>query len=312
MNIMTDVILPAGHSAMNLVLFILIPVMVVMITLMRLLELTGFLDWVIEKLAPLLHPFGLTGLGIFAALQINLVSFAAPVATLAVMEKRGTSERHLAATLAMVCAMAQANASLPLTAMGLRLGPVLVISVIGGLVAAATTYYLFGRKLSAKESISDDRPHHGAAQGTKGVLDTIIRAGTEAFNLSISAIPFLILSLVVVNLLRQVGAIDALTVLLAPVLQLLGIDPALVLLTITKYLAGGTATLGVIDEMMRQQHLSVAVLNQSAGFLIHPFDLPGFAILISAGRRVASVWKPAFGGACVGIAVRALLHIIVG
>ena len=311
MNIMTDVILPAGHSAMNLVLFILIPVMVVMITLMRLLELTGFLDWVIDKLAPLLHPFGLTGLGIFAALQINLVSFAAPVATLAVMEKRGTSERHLAATLAMVCAMAQANASLPLTAMGLRLGPVLVISVIGGLVAAATTYYLFGRELSAKESISDDRPHHGPAQGTKGVLDTIIRAGTEAFNLSISAIPFLILSLVVVNLLRQVGAIDALTVLLAPVLQLLGIDPALVLLTITKYLAGGTATLGVIDEMMRQQHLSVAVLNQSAGFLIHPFDLPGFAILISAGRRVASVWKPAFGGACVGIAVRALLHIIV-
>jgi len=312
MNIMTDVIIPAGHSAMNLVLFILIPVMVVMITLMRLLELTGFLDWVIEKLAPLLHPFGLTGLGIFAALQINLVSFAAPVATLAVMEKRGTSERHLAATLAMVCAMAQANASLPLTAMGLRLGPVLVISVIGGLVAAATTYYLFGRELSAKESISDDRPHHGPAHGTKGVLDTIIRAGTEAFNLSISAIPFLILSLVAVNFLRQLGAIDALTALLAPMLQLLGIDPALVLLTITKYLAGGTATLGVIDEMMRQQHLSVSVLNHSAGFLIHPFDLPGFAILISAGRRVASVWKPAFGGACVGIAVRALLHIIVG
>lgn len=312
MNIMTDIILPAGQSAMNLVLYVILPVMVVMLTLMRLLELTGFLDWLVAKLAPLLHPFGLTGLGVFAALQVNLVSFAAPVATLAIMDKRGTSDRHLASTLAMVCAMAQANASLPLTAMGLRLAPVLIISVIGGLAAAAATYHLFGRKLSAEETIADDLPHHAGEPGRKGVLDTISRAGTEAFNISIGAIPFLILSLVVVNILRQTGAIDALTGLVAPALQLFGIDPALVLLTITKYLAGGTATLGIVDEMIRQHHLTVAVLNQSAGFLIHPFDLPGFAILISASRRVASVWKPAFGGACVGIALRAFLHVAIG
>lgn len=312
MNIMTDIILPAGQSGMNLVLFVFLPVMVVMLTLMRLLELAGFLDWVVAKLAPLLHPVGLTGLGVFAALQVNLVSFAAPVATLAVMERRGTSDRHLAATLAMVCAMAQANASLPMTAMGLRLGPVLLISVVGGLAAAAATYYWFGRKLSGEETIADDLPHHAEAHGTKGVLDAISRAGTEAFNISVGAIPFLIPALVVVNILRQTGAIDGLTGLVAPGLQLFGIDPALVLLTITKYLAGGTATLGIVDEMVRQHHLGASVLNQSAGFLIHPFDLPGFAILISAGRRVASVWKPAAFGACVGIAVRTLLHIALG
>ena len=50
----------------------------------------------------------LTGLGVFAALQVNLVSFAAPVATLSMMEQRGTSDRHLAATLAMVFAMVPA------------------------------------------------------------------------------------------------------------------------------------------------------------------------------------------------------------
>lgn len=312
MNIMTDIILPAGQSGMNLVLFIFLPVMVVMLTAMRLLELTGFLDWLVARLAPALHPFGLTGLGVFAALQVNLVSFAAPVATLAIMDKRGTSDRHLAATLAMVCAMAQANASLPLTAMGLRLGPVLLISVIGGLAAVAATYHLFGRRLSAEEKIADDLPHSPAPPGTKGVLDTISRAGGEAFAISIGAIPFLIPSLVVVNILRQTGAIDGLTGLVAPALQLFGIDPALVLLTITKYLAGGTATLGIVDDMVRQHHLSASVLNQSAGFLIHPFDLPGFAILISAGRRVAAVWKPAFWGACVGIALRAVLHIAGG
>lgn len=312
MNIMTDVILPAGHAAMELVLFILLPVMVVMLTLMRVLEAKGVLDWLVVKTAPLIKPFGLTGLSVFAALQINLVSFAAPVATLAIMEKRGASSRHLAATLAMVSAMAQANASLPLAAMGLNLGLVLPISVIGGLAAAASTYYWFGRKLSCEEHLTDDRPHHVEAHGTRGILGTITRAGTEAFNIAVGAIPFLILSLVVVNFLRQLGAITALTTLASPVLALFGISPALVLLTITKYLAGGTATLGIIAEMFRHQQLTVSVLNQSAGFLIHPFDLPGFAILITAGRRVASVWKPAACGACVGIAVRTVMHVVIG
>ena len=31
--------------------------------------------------------------------------------------------------------------------------------------------------------------------------------------------------------------------------------------------------------------------NQGAGFLINPLDIPGVAILVSAGRRVAGVWK---------------------
>jgi hypothetical protein len=43
----------------------------------------------------------------------------------------------------------------------------------------------------------------------------------------------------------------------------------------------------------------------SAGLLIHSFDLPGVAILVSTGQRVASVWKMAALGAGVGIAVRA-------
>ena len=58
--------------------------------------------------------------------------------------------------------------------------------------------------------------------------------------------------------------------------------------------------------------MSASILNQSAGFLIHPFDLPGFAILISAGRRVAAVWRPAALGACVGIGLRTVLHVVFG
>jgi hypothetical protein len=49
----------------------------------------------------------------------------------------------------------------------------------------------------------------------------------------------------------------------------------LVLPSLTKYLAGGTAMMGVMDEMRRAGQVSVELLNASAGFLISPFDLPG-------------------------------------
>ena len=310
MEILIDIILKAGRSAVELALFVLLPVMVVMLSLMRLLEARGVLDWLVARLAPVLKPVGLTGLGVFAALQINFVSFAAPMATLAMMEQRGASDRHIAATLAMVFAMSQANAALPMMTMGLDIALTLAWSLIGGLVAAAATYYLFGRALSAEEGRLDESLHHPVAENAKGVLDVINRAGAEAFKLAVGAIPMLVLSLVIVTALRVSGAIDGLTQLLAPALTALSIDSALILPTLTKYLAGGTAMMGVMDEMRRAGQISAELLNASAGFLISPFDLPGVAVLISAGRRIAAVWKPAALGACVGIAVRTVGHIL--
>jgi hypothetical protein len=52
------------------------------------------------------------------------------------------------------------------------------------------------------------------------------------------------------------------------------------------------------------------MVNRTAGFLIHPLDVPGVAVLVSAGRRVASVWKPAVLGAAAGILVRTLGHAL--
>ncbi|RKT60766.1 hypothetical protein DFR40_0912 [Azonexus fungiphilus] len=310
MEILIDILLKAGRSAVELSLFVLLPVMVVMLSLMRLLEARGALDWVVAKLAPVLKPFGLTGLGVFAAVQINFVSFAAPMATLTMMDQRGASDRHIAATLAMVFAMSQANAALPMMTMGLDIGLTLLWSLIGGLAAAAATYYLFGRGLSAAEGVVDEHLAHPVAESAKGVLDVINRAGAEAFKLAVGAIPMLVLSLVVVTALRTFGAIDLLTALLAPLLDALAIDRMLVLPTLTKYLAGGTAMMGVMDEMRRAGQVSVELLNASAGFLISPFDLPGVAVLIAAGPRVAKVWKPAALGACIGIALRTIGHIV--
>ncbi len=310
MDQLTQIILQAGRSGVELALFVLLPVMVVMLSLMRMLEARGVLDWLVARLAPLLRPAGLTGLGVFAALQINFVSFAAPIATLTMMESRGASDRHLAATLAMVMAMAQANVTFPMAAMGLSFASTLLLSLAGGIAAAAVTYHGFGRQLSAAEAVVDQTLHHRVADDAKGVLDVINRAGAEAFKISVGAIPMLVLALVAVMALRASGTIDTLTSALAPLLALFGIDPALVLLTLTKVIAGGTAMMGVMDEMLKAGTSSVATLNASAGFLIHPLDVPGVAVLISAGPRVAQVWKPAvLGGAC-GIALRTLGHAL--
>ncbi|BBN88621.1 nucleoside recognition family protein [Azospira sp. I09] len=310
MEILVDIILKAGRSAVELSLFVLLPVMVVMLSLMRLLEARGVVDKVVAWLAPALKPFGLTGLGVFAALQINFVSFAAPMATLSMMEQRGVSNRHIAATLAMVFAMSQANAAFPMMTMGLNFGTTLAFSLLGGLVAAAATYYLFGRGLSAEEARLDETLHHPVAEDAKGVLDVINRAGAEAFKIAVGAIPMLVLSLVAVTALKRFGAIDLLTQWLTPLLALAAIDPVLILPSLTKVLAGGTAMMGVMDDMRRSGQVSAELLNASAGWLIHPFDVPGVAVIISAGRRVAAVWKPAALGACVGIGVRTLGHIL--
>ncbi len=310
MELMTT-LLRAGRAGVEFALFVMLPLMVVMLSLMRVLEARGVLDRVVALLAPLLRPVGLTGLGVFAALQISFVSFAAPVATLTLMEQRGASDRHLAATLAMVLAMAQANASFPLMALGLHLGATLAWSLAGGLLAATVTWHGFGRRLSAEEARLDETLKHPVADDAKGLLDTINRAGAEAFRIATGAIPMLVLSLVMVALLRSAGAIDALTAALAPLLGRAGIDAVIVLPTLTKYLAGGTAMLGVMDELHRNGQVGAQVVNASAGWLIHAFDLPGIAVLVSAGRRVSAVWRTAALGAAVGIALRTAGHALI-
>ena len=310
MELIINAVLGAGRSAVELVFFTILPVMVIMLTLMRLLEARGVLDWVTLRVTPVLRPLGLTGLSSFAALQINFVSFSAPISTLAIMEQRGSSDRHLAATLAMVLAMSQANVSLPMTAMGLELGFLILFSIVGGLAASAITYHGFGRHLCGEEHVGSEALQHAVADSAKGVLDVINRAGAEAFRIAVNSIPMLVLSLSAIMVLRALGAIDLLTEVLAPLLDLLHINPQMILPTLTKYLAGGTAMMGVMGELLRDNQISSTELNRSIGFLLNPLDVPGLAILLSAGPRLAAVWKPAVLGALIGIALRTTAHAL--
>ncbi|MGX4644413.1 hypothetical protein [Massilia sp. SYSU DXS3249] len=205
---LVDIAFKAGRSAVELALFVLLPVMVVMLFTMRLLESRGIMDWFVTRLAPILKPAGLTGLSVMAALQINFVGFAGPVATLAVMDRRGVSERHLAATLGMVMAMAQANVVFPAASMGLRVGSTLLFSLIGGLVASIAAYYVFGRDLPTIEAAAGPLPALPGTETGSGILDIINRSGGEAFKIAVSVIPMLVLSLVIIAILQYFSVLS--------------------------------------------------------------------------------------------------------
>jgi hypothetical protein len=104
--------------------------MVLMMIVMRALEASGALDKIVAILTPVVRPFGLTGLGVLAMIQVSFVSFVAPITTLALMEDRVLSARS---GFAAVLAMAPANALFPLAIFGLHPAITLGLSAIGGL-----------------------------------------------------------------------------------------------------------------------------------------------------------------------------------
>jgi len=308
MNII-EIIMSAGRVSVDVALYTLLPIMVVMLIIMKYLEEKGVLDAIVRLTSPALKPFGISGMGIFALIQLNFVSFAAPLAALAIMERRGTSDRHLAATLAMVFAMGQANVFYPLTPFGLHWGAAIGISLIGGLAASSFTYYLAGRKLSSA-TLRDEEGELAQEKPRAGLIAVINGAGADAIRLSLGSLPMLLLSLTVVGILKAAGVVEALTSLLTPLMSFFHISTVYVLLTLTKCLAGGTAYFGVASEMAQHGQLTAAQINASAGFLIQTLDLPGIGIFLGIASRFVRLFRFALAGAIVGILLRTLLHAL--
>lgn len=304
------IVLQSGRTALELALYVLLPVLVIMMALMKVVEARGLLALVARAIQPVLKVFGVPGAGVFAMLQLLLVSFAAPLATLTIMEKDGTARRRIAATLAMLLAMSQANAVFPLVAVGLNLGVIIATSLVGGLAAAAATYYLFAH--SVGDENHGDTPFIAMAANDhkSSTLNLMMIGGKEAVQVILGAIPMFILAIFLVNVLKATGAIAGLETVLKPLFGLIGFPAVAVLPIATKYLAGGTAMMGVTINLLKEGALTTLELNRMAGFIINPCDLVGVAVLISAGQRSASVVRPAIAGAAVGILIRGVIHIM--
>jgi spore maturation protein SpmB len=304
------IILMSGKSGLDLALYTLLPVLVVMMAIMKVVEARGILALIARLVQPVLRLFGVPGAGAFAMVQLLLVSFAAPLATFNIMEKDGTARRGIAATLALVLTMSQANVVFPMAAAGLNVGAIMLTSLIGGLTAAALTYYVLAR--SAAEDVEVAEQFTAAADGAKKstMLNLMIVGGQEAVQVILGAIPMLILAIFLVNILKETGGIALLERLLAPAFGLIGFPAVAVLPLATKYLAGGTAMMGVTLNLVKEGSISVLELNRMAGFLTNPCDIVGVAVLISAGSRCRSVVRPAIVGAVFGIVLRGVLHLV--
>ena len=304
------IMLQSGKSGIDLALYVLLPVLVILMALMKVVEARGILAMVARWVQPLLRRFGIPGAGAFAILQLLFVSFAAPLATLAIMEKDGTHRRQIAATLAMVLTMSQANVVFPMVAVGLNLGAIMLTSLIGGLAAAALTYYVFTRSIVEQDGL-EHVFEAGDGTGAKStLLNLMITGGQEAVQVIIGAIPLLILAIFLVNGLKATGCIALMERLLSPMLGFIGFPAVAVLPLATKYLAGGTAMMGVTLNLLKEGAITPLELNRMAGFLTNPCDLVGVAVLMSAGARCASVVRPAIAGAVAGILLRGVLHLL--
>ncbi len=303
-----DIILQSGSSAVDLALYTLLPIMVIMMAFMKLLEAKGVVYYISKILAPILKYFGIPGIGVFAALQLSFISFAAPLATLKIMEDDKTSEKLVASTLAMVLAMSQANVIFPMITVGLDIKVVLITSLLGGLFAAVTTYYIFGKNLVDEKNTEEFK---FVSEKNKSTFNLLVSAGQEAVEVVIKSLPIILIAIFFVNLIETLGIIDFIGNIMAPVFSFLGLSPYATLPIITKFLAGGTAMMGVTLDMINQGIMSAQELNKLAGLIINPFDPVGIAVLVSAGRKTSSVIKPALFGAIAGIILKTIIHLII-
>jgi len=306
-----NLILESGRAGIDMALYIMLPIMVVMLAIMKLLDAKGLLSWISNLLAPVTRIFGVPGLGIFAMLKLLFVSFAGPIATLTLMDQNGTSKRYIAATLAMVMCMSQANATFPLVVFGLNLGVILMTSVIGGLAAAAFTYYFLTRNLHDPDT--PELEVHGSSpeEEKKTVMQILGDGGQEGMKIVLGMMPMLILAIFLVNILKITGGIEFISWAISPALALIGLPESTVLPIVTKFIAGGTAFMGVTIELMNQGLITANELNRMAGFATNPLDVVGVAVFAAAGKRVGLIIRYAVYGALFGMIIRGVLHLII-
>jgi len=311
MQTIVNLILKSGESGINTSLYILMPVMVIMMAFMRLIEKKGILQKIAVLTSPILIIFGLPGLGIFAILQVLLVSFAAPLTTFKIIEQdKGISLSMTASTLAAVLVMSQANAIFPLAVVGLNVFVIILTSILGGLLAAFVAYKLTKKYNTGDESCSN-KININVGTKKENIVRILFDGGGEGLDIALKSIPPLVLSIFLVNILRDIGAINLVEKLTSPFFALIDIPSIAVLPIISKYLAGGTAMMAVVLDLVKEGALTAVELNRMAGMTINVLDPVGVAILVSAGPKVATVAKPAIIGAIFGILLRAVLHLII-
>ncbi len=321
MQQLISLILESGSSGIDLTLYTIVPIMVVMMAIMKLLEDTGVINKIALFVAPFLGIFGLPGIGVFAMLQCMLISFAAPIATLKLMDKSPKiTGPNIAATMATVLTITQANVIFPLAVNGLSLFLVFGSSIVGGLLAGFIAYKISYKYynseannhevVSTNEENSENKNGEEKSKQKVNAFLSLYNGAEEGFWTGIKAAPVLILALFVVDVLKETSVIGFLETILTPLFLQVNIPGSAVLPIVTKFLAGGTAMMGITMDLMAEGNLSALELNRIAGIGIHSIDPVAISLFASSGLRLAKQIKPAIIGGAVGVIFRTILHIL--
>ena len=297
----------SGKTAFELAFFILLPLITVMTTLLAISSKLGILGLLEKAANRIISTTGLSGLSLVAFIQMNFVSFAAPIGTLKVMDQSHQADRVFAATLVLILSSSQANLLFPLGGYGLDLLTTSLISTGCSVTAAIATYHLTGYTKLAKTGPATPAL---TPKETRDLLQIIVESGHEAFKTVLNTLPLLTLSMLLVSLLGYWGILALTIDALRPLLLGLGIDPAISLTLLTKYTAGGSASLIPISQLQAQGLLSEELLNRHVGLFINSFDLPGIAIMLAATPRVGKVLMYALPGILIALMARAVLHLV--
>ena len=316
MDVWIGMMLEAGKTGVNLSLYVILPIMVIMMAVMKVLDEKGVLLAMAGVFTPVLVIFGLPGIGVLAVIQILFISFAAPVAILKVMDGNPhISDARIAATFAAVLVMAQANASFPLAAVGLHLPLNILTSVVFGLLASSIAFSLC-KKMGLDQEGSSEAPllpnlENASQKSGASIITLLFKGGEEGLQIVFKSIPALVIAVFLVQVLTLIGAVQILERVMTPILLQVGIPGIAVLPMVTKFIAGGTAMMAILLDLMNTGALSVAELNRVAGFTLHPLDPVGLAVFMAAGPRIVKVLRPAVVAAIAGIVMRGIAHLVI-
>ena len=302
--------LSSGRLALDLALYLMLPITVIMGGIMAVFDHRGVLKKISTVLSPVCALFGASGLSLIALSKILFVSSVAPLPTLGKLDQQEQDNRKLAASLALVLTATQGNISYPMVAYGLDLSVLLSSSLIGGILASAVTYYVFAAGLEKDVVKVPPVSEHGVPAPRKTVVQSLSEGGMEGMKIAVNMIPMLIITLFLLAVLKELNVISWLTSFLSPAFSAIGLPSSAALPVITKYIAGGTAYMGVMIDQIEQGNISVRDINIIAGLASNPVDLVGIAIFSAIGPRIGKIFRIALMGAMVGLVARAIIHIV--
>ncbi len=306
-----NMILESGERGLFLSLNIILPIMVTLMAVMKVMDEKNVLPKISELLSPLFIKFGIPGLGVFALVQSIFISSTAPLATLLIMEEKKFGNAKIAATLAAIFVLPQANASFPLIAVGLNYPVNIATGFLGALLAGIIAYRLYMYIHPDENQMSSTYAWEMNKKGKQGVIHLMFKGGEEGLRVSLKTIPPLILAILLVTVLEETGFISFVAYILNPHLSRVGVPESSIFPIIMKFIAGGTASMALILDLMEKEMMTVAELNRIAGFVMNPLSPVGVFVLVSAGEKTAKVARIAVIAAIIGVMVRGAVHLLI-